>query len=67
MKRIYFRYLAIVGNMVFILLIFVNGIYEGFIGNIMQVISYIGVVGVLVMNTVILSEIRTKKVTKKQI
>ncbi len=67
MKRTYFRYLAIVGNMVFILWIFINGIYEGFIGNIMQVISYIGVVGVLVMNTVILSEIRTRKVTKRQV
>ena len=44
------RYLAILGNVLFILWITFNGIDEGFSGTIYQKLSYIGLVSLLVLN-----------------
>jgi hypothetical protein len=49
-----FRAAAIMGNVVFILWITYNGIDEGFKGTPVQVISYIGLVTLLLLNTVLL-------------
>lgn len=49
-----FRYLAIFGNILFILWITYNGIDEGFKGTIYQILSYIGLVFLLGFNTILL-------------
>lgn len=50
----FFRGAAIFGNLVFILWIFYNGINEGFAGTIYEIISYIGLMGLLLLNTVLI-------------
>lgn len=50
-----FRYLAISGNVIFILWITYNGIDEGFRGTVYQIISYIGLVFLLSLNIILLS------------
>jgi hypothetical protein len=42
------------GNMLFILWVTYNGIDEGFRGTIFQILLYIGLVGLLVLNTVLI-------------
>jgi hypothetical protein len=49
-----FKYLAVAGNLLFILWITYNGIDEGFRGTIYQILSYIGLVGLLVLNTALI-------------
>ena len=49
-----FKYLAVAGNVLFILWVTYNGIDEGFRGTIYQILSYIGLVGLLVLNTVLI-------------
>jgi hypothetical protein len=51
---ILFRYIAIVGNIVYVLGILRNGINEGFRGTIVEIVSYIGLVFLLVLNTIII-------------
>lgn len=47
--------LAIVGNAAYFLWILVNGIDEGFKGTIVQYVSFIGMLVLLILNTVLLS------------
>jgi hypothetical protein len=49
-----FKYLAVAGNLLFILWITYNGIDEGFRGTIYQILSYIGLVVLLVLNTALI-------------
>jgi len=48
------RYVAIAGNTVFALWIVYNGINEGLKGTHLEVISYVGLVVLLLLNTVLL-------------
>ena len=47
------RDIAIFGNVIFILWVTVNGIDEGFKGTIYQILSYIGLVFLLSLNTML--------------
>jgi hypothetical protein len=49
------RYAAILGNIIIILWITYNGIDEGFQGTRMQIVSYVSMVLLLSLNTVLLS------------
>jgi len=49
-----FRYIAIAGNVIYVLWILVNGISEGFKGTIVQIVSYVGLLLLLTLNTVLL-------------
>ena len=55
--------LAIAGNIIFILWILYNGINEGFVGTIPEIISYIGLMGLLAINSLLLLLSRTKENT----
>lgn len=45
------RYAAIAGNIIFILWISYNGIKEGFRGTLPEKFSYVGLMGLLAINT----------------
>ena len=47
-------YLAIIGNVIFIIWITFNGVDEGFSGNILQKVSYISLVILLILNIILL-------------
>jgi len=47
-------YIAILANIMFIIWITYNGIDEGFSGNIIQVISYICLVFLLILNIILI-------------
>jgi hypothetical protein len=49
------RFAAIFGNVIFILWITYNAIDEGFRGTIYQIISGIGIILLLILNTILLS------------
>ena len=49
-----FKYAAIAGNVLFVLWILANGIYESFSGTPIEVVSYIGLILLLMLNTVLL-------------
>jgi hypothetical protein len=49
-----FRYIAIAGNVIYVLWILANGINEGFKGTIVEIVSYIGLLLLLTLNTVLL-------------
>ena len=46
-----FKYLAIAGNVLFILWVTYNGIDEGFRGTLVQKMSYVGLMLLLALNT----------------
>jgi hypothetical protein len=48
------RYLALIGNILFILWMTYNGIDEGFSGTIYQKLSYIGLTGLLIVESVLI-------------
>ncbi len=48
------KYLALAGNILFILWMTYNGIDEGFSGTIYQKLSYIGLTLLLILNSVLL-------------
>ena len=50
----FFKYLAIAGNVLFILWVTYNGIDEGFSGTRVQIASYVGLMLLLVLNTVLI-------------
>jgi hypothetical protein len=54
------RYLAVLGNTVFILWILYNGIDEGFQGTRVEVFSYIALILLLSLNAVLLSLPRSR-------
>ena len=54
-----FTTLAIIGNILFFLWITLNGIKEHFHGTIYERLSYIGLTGLLILNTILI--IRNKK------
>ena len=45
-----FRYIAITGNVIFVLWILYNGINEGFQGTPLEIVSYIGLMILLFLN-----------------
>jgi len=47
-------YVAIAGNILFVLWILYNGMNEGFRGTRLEVVSYIGLIALLVLNAVLL-------------
>ncbi len=49
-----FKYLAIAGNVLFILWVTYNGIDEGFRGTLAQKASYVGLMLLLALNTVLI-------------
>jgi hypothetical protein len=49
------RYVAIAGNMLFVLWILYNGMSEGFRGTRIEVISYVGLVVLLLLNVLVIS------------
>ncbi len=51
---IYLKYLALTGNALFILWLFYNGIDEGFRATPYQLMSYIGLVFLLLLNSALL-------------
>ena len=48
------RFIAITGNIVFVLWILRNGINEGFVGTPLEIVSYIGLIILLLLNTLLL-------------
>jgi hypothetical protein len=54
----FFRYAAIMGNLLFILWILYNGINEGFKGTVYEIISYIGLMLLLLLNSMLLYEFK---------
>jgi hypothetical protein len=53
-KRDTLRYVAIAGNMLFVLWILYNGINEGFRGTPVEIVSYVGLVVLLLLNAILL-------------
>ncbi len=53
------KYLAIAGNVLFILWVTYNGIDEGFSGTLVQKSSYIALMLLLVLNTVLILKNKT--------
>ncbi len=51
----YLTYLAVTGNVLYILWVTYNGLDEGFSGSFIQVVSYIGLMVLLVLNIVLLT------------
>jgi hypothetical protein len=49
-----FKYVAVAGNVLFVLWMLANGIDEGFKGTIYEIASYIGLTLLLTLNTVLL-------------
>jgi hypothetical protein len=63
MERIIYRclrYLAIAGNVAFVLWILRNGINEGFKATPVEIVSYVGLVILLLLNTFLLLERQRK-------
>ena len=50
----FIRYIAIFGNVIYILWILLNGIDEGFSGTTVQVVSYVGLIFLLILNIILL-------------
>ena len=48
-----FRGIAIAGNVIYVLWILANGINEGFKGTIVEIVSYVGLLLLLTLNTVL--------------
>jgi hypothetical protein len=48
------RYIAMLGNLIFILWIIYNGIDEGFSDNSVMIFSYIGLIVLLILNIALL-------------
>lgn len=53
------KYIAIGGNILFILWILFNGMEEGFRGTVFEKISYVALIGLLAINSVLLFSGRT--------
>jgi len=49
-----FKWFAIAGNGIYVLWILVNGIDEGFRGTLVQTVSFIGLLLLLTLNTILL-------------
>ena len=49
-----FKYVAIAGNVLFILWVTYNGIDEGFSGTLVQKVSYVGLLFLLALDTVLI-------------
>jgi len=49
-----FKYLAVAGNVLFILWVTYNGIDEGFRGTLVEKASYIGLMLLLVLDTILI-------------
>lgn len=48
------KYAAIVGNIIFILWILYNAINEGFKGTLLEIVSSMGLIGLLAINSILL-------------
>jgi len=51
----YLAYLVIAGNIIYILWITFNGMDEGFSGSPVQIVSYIGIIALLILNAILLA------------
>ncbi len=49
-----FKYVAIAGNIIFILWILYNGINEGLKSTLVEKVSYAGLIGLLTINSILL-------------
>jgi hypothetical protein len=50
----FLRYLTIIGNAIFVLWILYNGIDEGFKANLVQIVSYLSLIFLLILNIFLL-------------
>ncbi len=57
----FLRYLVIIGNGVFVLWILYNGMEEGFKANPVQIVSYLSLIFLLILNTFFLFRSQSKK------
>ena len=57
----FLRYIAITGNGLFVLWILYNGINEGFKASIIQVVVYLGLIFLLILNAFLLFRSQSKK------
>jgi len=57
----FLRYIAITGNVLFVLWILYNGIDEGFKGTIVQIVTYLGLIFLLILNALLLLSSQSKK------
>ena len=57
----FLRYAAIAGNGLFILWILYNGIDEGFKANLIQIVSYLSLIFLLILNTFLLFRSQRKR------
>ena len=48
------KYVAITGNIILVLWILYNGMNEGFTGSALEKLSYIGLMGLLILNSILL-------------
>jgi len=55
------RYAAVIGNALFVLWIIYNGIDEGFQGTNVQMMSYLGLIFLLILNSFLLLSSKNKK------
>lgn len=53
--------LAVIGNIIFMLWITYNGINEGFEGTLPEKVSYVGLMGLLVINTILILSVRSRQ------
>lgn len=53
--RMIFKYLAIAGNVMYVLWILYNGMNEGFQGTTLEIVSYLGLILLLIINSILLS------------
>ena len=56
----FLRSIAIFGNMVYVLWILYNGINEGFRANLVSIVSYVGLICLLILNIYLLSKRQRK-------
>jgi hypothetical protein len=54
------RYIAIAGNIIFVLWILLNGINEGFKGTFLEIISYVGLMILLLIIAILLYSHQSK-------
>jgi type IV secretory pathway TrbL component len=53
--------LVVLGNLLFMLWITYNGINEGFAGTLPEKVSYIGLMGLLIFNTILILRSRARQ------
>lgn len=62
-----FRYIAVAGNIIFVLWILKNGINEGFQGTPLEIISYTGLMILLLLNAFLIYNRQRKNMIKNNL